>query len=297
MKKPSITALAKAALFAAALIWGLSFTVLKASIDIIPPITTIGLRFLIASVFLSVIFFKKFRPLNRDYVLCGILTGVLLGTAYGIQTIGLSGTTPGKNAFLTAGYCIITPFLYWIIGRKRPTKYNITAAVLCMTGFALVSLDGGLSVSRGDFFSALCGFFYALQMCAVAKTFGDKDPVLFSIIQFITAAVCCLGWGFIFETHITYIPAAIIPNLLFLGIAATAIALLFQNIGQKYTNPSAAALILSLESVFGVIFSLILYEDERLTLRLLLGFIFIFAAIIISETQGGTKNAGKNEGL
>ncbi len=179
MKKPSITALAKAALFAAALIWGLSFTVLKASIDIIPPITTIGLRFLIASVFLSVIFFKKFRLLNRDYVLCGILTGVLLGTAYGVQTIGLSGTTPGKNAFLTAGYCIITPFLYWLIGRKRPTKYNITAAVLC-GGLCPCFLRRRLVRFKGRFlFGSMRLFLCTAVLCGCKNIWGQRPGSFF----------------------------------------------------------------------------------------------------------------------
>lgn len=54
--------------------------------------------------------------------------------------------------------------------------------------------------------------------------------------------------------------------------------------GLKYTAPSAGALILSLEAVFGVLFSVLL-GAEAVTLRLLLGFAVIFIAIVVSETK------------
>lgn len=288
---------AKLFLFAAAIIWGLSFVIVKNAIDIIPPLLTIGIRFLIAYVILSAIFFRKYKLLDGEYIKHGITAGFLLWLAYAVQTIGLADTTPGKNAFLTAGYCIITPFLYWFMSRKKPSVYNILAAVVCMTGFGFVSLDGSLSIAKGDLLSILCGFFYALHISYVAKIYGDKDPVLFSMIQFATAAAISIGAGLMTETLPQSIPLSYIPRILYLAIGATAIGLLFQTIGQKYTNPSAAALILCLESVFGVIFSLMLYDDERLTPRLVIGFGLIFIAILISEVLGGKANERKNENI
>ncbi len=289
--------LAKAALFSAALIWGISFAILKDAITELPPVFTIGVRFTIAFIVLSLLFAKKYKHINKEYIIHGISCGMLLGIAYGVQTMGLDGTTPGKNAFLTSGYCIITPFLYWLISRKRPTVYNVTAACVCMVGFGLISLDGDIGISKGDLLSILCGFFYALHIAYVAKVYGKKDPVLFAMLQFATGAVLCLTYGLLFEDVPTSIPTSIIPQILFLSIVATALGLLLQTIGQKYASPSAAALIMSLESVFGVAFSLIFYADERLTLRLVMGFVFVFAAIIISEVLGGEKSGNKQSSL
>ena len=68
------------------------------------------------------------------------------------------------------------------------------------------------------------------------------------------------------------------------SIFCTAVALLLQNIGQKYTKPAQASIILSLESVFGVIFSVMLYHEE-INIKLMIGFLFIFIAILISEIK------------
>ncbi len=287
---------AKAALFAAAVIWGLSFVIVKDAIETVPPLLTIGIRFLIAFALMSVVFIKKYGLINRDYIIKGITAGAFLWLAYAVQTVGLAGTTPGKNAFLTAGYCIITPFLFWALSKRKPSVYNVAAAVVCMTGFGFVTLDDGLSIARGDLLTILCGFFYALHISYVAKVFGDKDPVLFSIVQFGTAAVLSLSVGLLTEPLPKTVPLSYIPDILYLSVGATAIGLLFQNIGQKYTNPSAAALILSLEAVFGVLFSLILYDDEKLTLRLSIGFGLIFAAVLISEVLGGDRASDCNGG-
>ncbi len=287
---------AKAALFAAALIWGLSFVILKDAITELPPLFTIAVRFLIAFILLSAVFLKKYSLINREYIFHCIICGILLGIAYAVQTLGLEGTTPGKNAFLTSGYCIITPFLYWLISHKRPTVYNVSAAFVCMIGFGLISLDGNIGISKGDFMSILCGFFYALHIAYTAKIYGRKDPVMFSLLQFATAAVSCFIYSLLSEDIPRTIPLSVVPEILFLSVVATALGLLFQTIGQKYANPSAAALILSLESVFGVAFSLVFYTEEKLTLRLAAGFAFIFAAIIISEVLGRKKNFSIQKG-
>ncbi len=284
---------AKTALLSAALIWGISFVVLKNAISYLPPLITIGVRFSLAFLLLSLIFHKKFKLINKDYIIHGIIAGCLLGFAYSVQTVGLSGTTPGKNAFLTAGYCIITPFLYWVIDKKRPTLCNIAAAVVCMTGFGLICLEDNLTICKGDILTIICGFFYAAHICAVAKLYNNKDSLLFSIIQFGAAAILNLTLGFIFEGLPASVPLSVVPNILFLSFGATALGLTLQNIGQKYAPPAAAAILLSMESVFGVLFSLIFYADERLTLRLFAGFALTFFAVIISEVIGGKINGNK----
>ena len=93
--------------------------------------------------------FRSYRP-GRQTLLAELAVGGTMFTAYAFQTIGLTGTTPGKNAFLTAIYCVIVPFLYWLIDRRRPDRFNIAAAFLCMLGIGLVSLDGNLSMGWGD---------------------------------------------------------------------------------------------------------------------------------------------------
>lgn len=277
---------AKLALFGATLIWGGSFLIVKNSMDVMQPHALLAFRFTIGCFLLGIIFHKRFRQLNKDYFLKGGALGVFLFLAYSLQTIGITDTTPGKNAFLTAIYVVIVPFLFWAVDKKKPDTYNIIAALVSIIGIGLVSLNGDFSIRMGDALTLVGGVVYAVHMVAVAKFSQHKDPILLTIIQFAIAAVLSWVITLLFED----VPKPemwgmqSIIGLLYLAVFATAVALLLQNIGQKYTNPAPAAIILSLESVFGVVFSVI-FLYEQISIRLFLGFCLIFVAVIISETK------------
>lgn len=283
-KQTKINTASKLALFGASIIWGSSFLVVKSSMNSMQPHTLLAIRFTIGSILLAVIFYKKLKKLNKDYLISGGIIGLLLFLAYSIQTIGITDTTPGKNAFLTAVYCVIVPYLYWIVDKKKPDKYNIIAAALCLTGIGLVSINSDFRIQFGDSFSLLSGFFYAAHMVSISKFSKHRDPVLLTIVQFSYTAIISWVITFIFEDIPKSFSSTAIAELLYLAIFATAIALLLQNIGQKYTKPAPAAIILSLEAVFGVIFSVVFYKEE-MSLKLLFGFLLIFIAIITSETK------------
>ena len=276
--------LPKFALFSAALIWGSSFFIVKNTVDIFPTNFLLAIRFTIGCLLLCVLFPKKLTQLNRTCLWQGIVLGLLIFTAYCIQTIGLTDTTPGKNAFLTAAYCILVPFLYWITDKRRPDLYNFSAAFLCLAGIGLVSFDGSFSMRFGDAMTLISALFFAAHIVAGARFGGKSDPILLTILQFGTAAVCSWVLGFTTETFPKEIPLNAALGLLYLAVFATTIALLLQNIGLKYADPTSGAILLSLESVFGVLFSMLFYQ-ERLTLRLVAGFLLIFIAVILSETK------------
>lgn len=276
--------LPKFALFSAALIWGSSFFIVKNTVDIFPTNFLLAIRFTIGCLLLCVLFPKKLTQLNRTCLWQGIVLGLLIFTAYCIQTIGLTDTTPGKNAFLTAAYCILVPFLYWITDKRRPDLYNFSAAFLCLAGIGLVSFDGCFSMRFGDAMTLISALFFAAHIVAGARFGGKSDPILLTILQFGTAAVCSWVLGFTTETFPKEIPLNAALGLLYLAVFATTIALLLQNIGLKYADPTSGAILLSLESVFGVLFSMLFYQ-ERLTLRLGAGFLLIFIAVILSETK------------
>ena len=175
----------------------------------------------------------------------------------------------------------MVPFMFWCISKKKPDKYNITAAVICLAGIGLVSLTSDLTVGKGDALTLLAAVFYALHMVFIAMFSKDKDPTVLTILQF---AVTALFSWFIITPVAFEITVSLTTSVLYLALFATAACLLLQNVGQKYTNPSEAAIILSLESVFGVLFSILFY-GEKITPQIGIGFVLIFVAIIISETK------------
>lgn len=284
MESKKVNFWAKIALFTAAFIWGTSFVVMKSSVDIFPTPILLGIRFTLGCLLLCIIFCKKLKKLNKDYFVKGGIIGVMLFMAYFVQTLGLTDTTPGKNAFITAAYCVMVPFLMWIVTKKSPDGYNITAAILCLAGIGLVSLTEGFSMSFGDSFTLLGAFFYAVHMVTIAVFSKDKDPVLLTILQFGMSAILSWTASFFGSEFPQNVPFESWCGVVYLAFFATGAAMLLQNVGQKYTEASSASIILSLESVFGVLIS-ILCGTEIITPVILLGFVLIFISVIISETK------------
>ena len=272
----------------ATIIWGSSFVVMKNSVDVLPTFWLLAIRFTFAALVLAVVFIKRWKVLDRQYLIGGTVMGFCLFVAYAFQTFGLEQTTSGKNAFFTAVYCVIVPFLYWAIAGRRPDKFNILAAFLCIAGIALVSVTGSnaSAFNMGDVLTLIGGFFFAAHIVAVAKYSEGRDIFILTTLQF--ASFALFSWIGVLITRPALTPGvfdqSLIFSLAYLVIFASCGALLFQNIGQKYTVPSTAAVLLSLEAPFGVFFS-ILFANERPTPLMFVGFALIFLAVVCSETK------------
>ncbi len=272
----------------ATIIWGSSFVVMKSSVDVLPTFWLLAIRFTFSALVLAVVFIKRWKVLDRQYLIGGTVMGFCLFVAYAFQTFGLEQTTSGKNAFFTAVYCVIVPFLYWVIAKRRPDKFNILAAFLCIAGIALVSVTGSnaTAFNMGDVLTLIGGFFFAAHIVAVAKYSEGRDIFILTTLQF--ASFALFSWIGVLITRPALTPGvfdqSLIFSLAYLVIFASCGALLFQNIGQKYTAPSTAAVLLSLEAPFGVFFS-ILFANERPTPLMFVGFTLIFLAVVCSETK------------
>ena len=278
--------LAKPMLFSAAFIWGSSFFIMKDALDALPVQYLLAIRFTAGAVLLGIFCGKRWRTFTPDYFWRGAVIGGMLYTAYSIQTYGLALTTPSKNAFLTAVYCVLVPFLYWAAARIRPDRYNVLAAVLCVTGVGLVSLTGDLTVNPGDGLTLVCALFYAMHIVSVAKVSPGKDIYLLTVFQFAFAALFAWIGGALTETFPAQALAKpeVLLLLAYLAVMATTVALLFQNVGQVWSDPASASVILSLESVFGVLCS-VLFAGDQVSGRMLAGFALIFVAVVCSETK------------
>ncbi len=284
LKKINLELLAKLALIAATVIWGSSFVIIKDVVEIMPPNYLMAIRFSVACILLSVVFWKRLKNISLSMVWQGAIIGLCLYLAYLTQTLGIMDTTPGKNAFLTSVYCVIVPFLFWAVRGKRPDKWNVVAAFVCLAGIAFLSLEGGFFIGKGDLLTLLGGFFFAAHMVAVSVLVYDKDPIAMTIFQFAFAAIFFWITTLSFERPIMPVPEAAIPSVIYMCVFCTAAALLLQNFGQKHTDPSVAAILLSFESVLGALFSLLMGKESNL-LKTIVGFVLIFAAVIISETK------------
>lgn len=277
----------KVAIVVATIIWGYSFVAMKDVVSVIPPAWLLGVRFLSAGLLLTAILWRRVRAaFSGKMVLAGVALGLADFLAFWSQTVGLEHTTPGINAFLTATYCVIVPFLWWVVAHRRPTVFNIGAAVLALVGIWLVSVQsGGFTMGFGEAMTLLCALLFAVHMVLVSKFSRLHDVLALTAVQFVAEGCMGLLSGAAFEAFPGFdaFTPDIIAQLAFLAVFASIVAFGIQNVALAHIPPAQASLFLSLESVFGVLFSVLLY-GEQLTGRLLLGFALIFVAIVISET-------------
>ena len=272
------------ALLTAAVIWGSSFIVMKDAVDSIPVYQLLAIRFTLAGLLLGLIFRKRLLQAGRRILPHGAVCGVLLLGGYATQTFGLMTVSPGTNAFLTSVYCVIVPFMAWGLFRRRPNACNWAAAVLCVGGIGLISLSGDLSIGPGEGLTLLSGVFYALHIMALSRFGEQDDPIALTIVQFVAASALAWGCTLLTERGAAFPAPAVWPQLLYLTVFATCVTMVCQSVGQSLTPPSQSAILLSLESVFGALFSVLLGR-EHLTLQVFCGFALVFVSVILSETQ------------
>ena len=276
-------------LLGAAAIWGGSFVVLKGALDVVPAPWLLGIRFVLAGIVLGLVFARRIAAqLNKGHVLSGLALGVTGGIAYLVQNTGLAETTPGHNAFLTATYCVMVPFLHWAAAQSRPQPMHLVAACMALTGVGILSLEGGsLSLNRGDVLTLISAFWFAVQIEVMVAVAPGHDVLTCTVIEFFAMGLICLFYGIVAVPPPP--PSAFVGEqfwfqMCYLVLLASCVCIVAQNVGQANVPPAQASLLMSLESVFGVAFSVLIYGDP-LTPQLIFGFVLVFAAVLISELR------------
>lgn len=288
--------LADLSLILVAALWGGGFVAVKDALNNIGPYYLMAMRFSLAAILLGVVFFKKMKTIKKSDLKGGTIVGVFLFLAFAFQTVGLQYTTASKQSFLTAVYVVIVPFLYWGITKKAPGLYNIVSAFLCLFGVGLLTLDGGLSLGIGDSLTLVCAIFFAGHIVSVGHYAQKVDPIILTVLQFVVSAVISLGCAIFLDTPPATMGKEVIFPILYLAVFSTLICYVIQNVAQKYTYSTHAALIMSTEAVFGTILSVLILSDE-VGAKLIIGCILIFIAIIISETELKFLRKKKSETL
>jgi len=278
-------------LLAAAFIWGIAFVFMKQSLDSITPMYLLAFRFTLAALFLLLLCIPRLKRMNKRTLLHGLVVGFCLFVAYALQTVGCKFTTAGKNAFLTAVYVVLVPFIAWIFFRKRLNLLSVIAAVLAVVGIGLVSLGGESGFNVGDWLTLACSVAFAVHIIFLSDYTKTDDVFLITMLQFAFASVFLWVVSLVFEPFPS--KASLSPEILsgiaFLGIFPSGLAFLLQSVGQKYTSASLAAVILSLESVFGALAGAIVLH-ETMSPFAIVGCVIILAAVILSQLEFKQKS-------
>lgn len=288
--------IAYALLIIATVIWGFAFVAQKEA-SIIPPFTVGALRSLFAAIFLiglipvtdrltkngRRLFNSKGLPdFNRAEIKGGVVLGVIITVATTFQQYGISGDTDAsKAAFITALYVVVVPILSALFG-KKPSVNAIISIPIAIVGFYLLCIRSGVAFAISDLLVLLCALIFACHIIAVDRLSPGCDGVRMSCVQFITALLLnALLMPLEPMAEATALLTAL-PSLLFLGVLSSGVAYTFQILGQKDTDPTLSSLILSLESVFGVVGAAIVL-NERMELREYIGCGVVFLAVLLAQ--------------
>ena len=281
-------------LVSAAVIWGGAFVAQRVGSDKITPLFFNASRFIVGAIALIpliLLFEKKAndKKMLRRTLWVGVIAGVLLFSASYLQQLGVQLTdSAGKSGFITGLYMILVPIINIIFGHK--TAFNTwLGAILGVSGLFLICMNGiKLSFTLGDLVLIGCAIIFALHIIVVDR-FGDGIYSLrFSMIQIAVSSLLSFILALFFEpVGIQPIKDAIIP-ILYCGLLSTGLGYTFQILGQKYSEPTSAAIILSTESVFSAVFGALIIH-ERMAPLAYLGCALIFAGIILSQLNFKNK--------
>ncbi len=282
-------------LIIAAFIWGSAFVAQSEGAKHLGPFTFLCLRsFLGTAVLLPVILVtdmskkKKGISLNttkkdrKSLIIGGITCGIFLFGASACQQIGLDkGTEPGKAGFITALYILLVPVFSLFLGKKiRPVIWGCVA--LSVAALYLLCVKEDNSIVPADLFVLLCAVLYAVHILVIDKVAPDIDGVKLSATQFFVAGIICIVPALLFEDSTMESIKAAAPSIAYAGIMSSGIAFTFQIIAQKRTEPTLASMLMSLESVFAVLTSLVIL-GQLPTLREGIGCVLMFIAIIVAQ--------------
>ena len=297
-------------LFLTAMIWGAAFVAQSVSMDYIGPFTFICLRSVIGGLFLIPVIMvidsirkkgqnenvvvagsdadiknlqdeQKLSWKNKRLLEAGIVCGIFLFLANCFQQTGIQYTTVGKAGFITTFYIIIVP-LIGLFFKKYCGILTWIGVVIALAGLYFLCITEKLTIQRGDALILCCSFLYAGQILAIDHYNPLVDGVKMSCIQFLTGGVLGAICMFLFESpNITMILSAAGP-ILYTGIMSTGVAYTLQIVGQKGLNPTVAALIMSLESVFSALSGYV-FLHQVLSTRELIGCVLMFIAIVLAQ--------------
>lgn len=275
-----------------AFIWGTSFVAQRIAGQMGSIYLFNGARYVLAALVVLIFALNSGRvtgPISfppHDQYRWMIIAGFFLFLGSALQQAGMVYTTAGNAGFITSLYVVLVPILLFLFWGEKFHWLSVFAVVMAVGGAFLLSTGGQLEVQKGDMLELAGAFFWSIHVIILGKFASRFEAMTFSVGQLLVCGLLSLGMGFFVERTVAF------SGPLFFAIAFTAIFSLglcytLQVWAQRFTPPSDAALILSLESVFAVLSGWLLL-DETLTRVQVLGCVLIFIAVILSQFKDWT---------
>lgn len=267
-----------------AMAWGSSYLLMKIGLDGIPPFCIIALRFGIAFIAVSLIFFKKLKQTTRRVMLKGAILGIFLFGLFAFLMHGLQTTSASNGGFLTSTTVVLVPVFHAVIKKKVPDHQNMLSIVLTMAGICLLTLQQSLVFHSGDILCLAGAVVYAIQILLTDKFAQEEDGMLLGIWQLGFAALYGVICTCLFETPA--LPSSGPQWIAILGLAfvCSAFGFVMQPMAQKFTTPEHTGLLFALEPVFSAVFSFI-FLHETLSGKGYMGAVLVMAGVVVASIK------------
>ncbi len=274
-----------------AVIWGSAFVAQSVSAEKVGTFMFNAARCLIATVFLGIMILvsdkfnfaitKKNVGTKKDLIIGGICCGTALFIASNLQQYGIRFTSVGKAGFITALYIVLVPLFAVFMGKKSTITVWISV-IIATAGLYLLCITEKFTISKGDIFVFLCAIMFSFHILTIDRFTNITDGIRLSCVQFATCFVLSLICTLFFEKNSVSAIMECLWPIIYAGVFSSGIAYTLQIIAQKGSNPTVVSLLLSLESVFSVVFGAIIL-GERMSGREYLGCLLMFSAVILAQ--------------
>ena len=298
LSKPQI--LSVLSLVLTTIIWGGGFVITKNAVGRITPVYLMAVRFTVAGAGLFLIFFNKIKTIKKTDVLPGAALGFWLAVSFITQTYGIKFTTASNNAFITTFYVVAVPFLNLLLNRVKIKGAHMIAALTSLAGVALLSVDETFRVNSGDALTFVCSVCYAVHIVYLGRYTEKHDAIILSALQMLAAAAFCWICAPLLEGRYDYANLfgadgmRLLLEVLYLALLSTMLGFLFQTSAQKKLPTVLVSVLLTLECVFGSVFSIIFLGDP-MNLKIVSGFALMLAAVVFSIFSDKKNNDEKYE--
>lgn len=276
----------------AALIWGVGFVAQRHGAEVFGPFGFTGIRFSLGALLLLPFILRPAPPVagldraatRRLYLKWGGLAGLAMAIAATLQQAGMEATTAGNGGFITSLYVLFTPLLALAVGRRVGGEIWV-ACVLALLGLWLLSVEPsaeGFTVNPGDPLVLGCAFMWAIQILIVARAATVLEPLRFTFLQFAVTGILALAIALAIEDPTLAQAGQAWGALLYGSVFSVCLAFVIQMVAQRVAPPTHAAIIMSLESVFGMAAGAWLLS-EAIDGRKVLGGALMFAALLVAQ--------------
>lgn len=273
-------------LLTVAIAWGVTFLMVQDAIKNVPVYAFLFWRFLIATVLMFLIAYKRFAFISKEVVFYGVILGVALFSGFATQTFGLTYVKSSIVAFITGFNVVFVPFLAFVFFKEKVRVNVFIGSFVALAGLYFLTMSGALSIGFGEFLTLICAFMFAIHIVFTGKFSKKGDVFLLVCFQFLTVTLLSLVFSlaledvtFNIEFDSTFLKAVIVTSLF-----ATVYAFLIQTYFQQYTTATKTAIIFTMEPVSAAFYGVYI-GNEILTSNQLLGAALIISATILTEIK------------